>query len=384
MALHTLEVQRIAMDSFQWAPCFTTGLPMVDEQHHHLVDVINQFGELLMRPQGSTDAEIEGVFAELARYAQHHFREEEALMASAALDHRHLEHHKQEHVQFLMDVTYLHAGVTSGNREQAQALLNFLTNWLAYHILGSDQLMAWLMAASNAGKSQEDAYQSYIASKDPATATLLQAMNRLFNQVSERNRELHELNQTLEARVAERTHALSEANQQLENMAMTDVLTGLPNRRHAMLAFEAEWQKALLTGTPLACMMLDADGFKGINDTYGHDAGDAVLRQLARKLREAVRTDDMVFRLGGDEFFIICANTPLDGALLTAEKVRSEVASMRVTAGAGFWQGSVSVGVAVRQADMRGIEDLLKCADEGVYAAKRNGRNRVATVCPTS
>lgn len=356
---------------------------MVDEQHRHLVEVINQFGELLMRPQGSSAAEMESVFDELARYAQHHFQEEEALMESAALDQRHIEHHKQEHVQFLRDVVYLHAGVTASNREQAQSLLNFLTNWLAYHILGSDQLMAWLMAASNEGKSQEEAYRSYLAGKDPATATLLQAMNRLFNQVSERNRELHELNQTLEARVAERTQALSEANQQLENMAMTDVLTGLPNRRHAMVAFEAEWQNSELKGVPLSCMMLDADGFKGINDNYGHDAGDAVLRQLARKLSEAVRTDDMVCRLGGDEFFIICANTPLDGALLTAEKVRSEVASMRVAAGAGVWQGSVSIGVAVRTPEMRGIEDLLKCADEGVYAAKRNGRNCVATVCTT-
>jgi diguanylate cyclase (GGDEF)-like protein/hemerythrin-like metal-binding protein len=369
------------MDSFQWAPCFTTGLPMVDDQHHHLVDVINQFGELLMRPQGSTAAEIEGVFDELARYAQHHFHEEEALMVSAALDQRHLEHHKREHVQFLKDVTYLHAGVVSGKRDDAVALLNFLTNWLAYHILGSDQLMAWLMAASNAGKSQEEAYQSYMAGKDPATATLLQAMNRLFNQVSERNRELAELNHTLEARVAERTHALSEANERLENMAMTDVLTGLPNRRHAMLALEVEWQKAGATGEPLSCMMIDADGFKSINDTYGHDAGDAVLRQLARKLKEAVRTDDMVCRLGGDEFFIICANTPLDGALRTAEKVRSEVAGMRVAAGAGIWQGSISVGVAVNGPTMQGIEDLLKCADEGVYVAKRNGRNQVATIC---
>jgi hemerythrin len=354
---------------------------MVDDQHHHLVDVINQFGEMLMRPQGSTEQELEGVFDELARYAERHFREEEALMVSSALDKRHIDHHKQQHEQFLQDVTHLHAGVATGKREDAINLRNFLTNWLAYHILGSDQLMAWLMAASVAGKSQEDAYHSYMASKDPATATLLKAMNGLFNQVSERNRELYELNLTLEARVAERTRALFAANERLENMAMTDVLTSLPNRRHAMLAFEAEWQKSQATGAPLSCMMIDADGFKGINDTYGHDAGDVVLRQLARMLREAVRTDDIVCRLGGDEFFVICANTPLGGALQTAEKVRSDVASMRVVAGEGIWQGSISVGVAVAGASMNGIEELLKCADQGVYLAKRNGRNRVATVC---
>jgi hemerythrin len=125
-------------------------------------------------------------------------------------------------------------------------------------------------------------------------------------------------------------------------------------------------------------MMIDADGFKQINDTHGHDAGDGVLRALARQLRDAVRTDDLVCRLGGDEFLIICADTPMDGALQLAEKIRSEVAALRVAAGTGEWRGSISVGVAVRTAEMSSMEDLLKTADLGVYAAKRNGRNCVA------
>lgn len=184
--------------------------------------------------------------------------------------------------------------------------------------------------------------------KDPATATLLQAMNRLFNQVSERNRELFELNRTLEARVAERTHELLEANHQLENMAMTDVLTGLPNRRHALHSFQAEWQRSVANGQPLACIMIDADGFKAINDTYGHDAGDEVLRQLSARLKDTVRNDDLVCRLGGDEFLIICGNTTRDGAMQTAEKLCHAVSLMRVAAGGGVWSGSISLGVAVR------------------------------------
>ncbi|MCF8169071.1 MAG: GGDEF domain-containing protein [Rhodoferax sp.] len=369
------------MQSFEWAPCFVTGLATVDEQHHRLVDVINQFGEMLMQAHGSSAAEIEAVFSELAQYAKVHFSDEEAQMEQANLDLRHIAHHKQEHIQFLQDVTRMHAGLTSGRREEATALLNFLTNWLAYHILGSDQLMAWLTRASAEGRSQEEAYRSYEAGKDPATATLLRAVNRLFTQVSERNRELFELNQTLETKVIERTVALSEANHRLENLAMTDVLTGLPNRRHALMAFDLEWQRSMSAGTPLACMMIDADGFKTINDSFGHDAGDEVLRQLSRCLRDAVRNDDMVCRLGGDEFFIICANTPLEGAMLTAEKVRQKVDRLRVTAGAGVWKGSISVGVAVRTKTMQNADQLLKAADEGVYTAKRHGRNCVTTVC---
>ncbi len=367
------------MESFQWTPCFVTGLPTVDEQHHHLVDVINQFGSLLTQPNGCSSDEIEAVFGELASYAQYHFQEEEGLMVQAGMDSRHVSHHQEQHAKFLQDVTYLHDGLQVGNRQEASALLDFLSNWLAYHILGTDQLMTWLMNAIKTGQSQDDAYQTYQAGKDPATATLLLAMNRLFNQVSERNRELFELNRTLEARVAERTHELLEANHQLENMAMTDVLTGLPNRRHAMLVFQAEWSKAVATGQALACMMIDADGFKSINDNFGHDAGDEVLRRLSVKLRETVRNDDIVCRLGGDEFLIICGNTTLEGAMQTAEKLRHAVSLMRVAAGGGVWSGSVSVGVAVRHDGMKGVDELLKTADKGVYLAKHKGRNCVAT-----
>lgn len=372
------------MESFQWTPCFVTGLETVDEQHHHLVDVINQFGELLMQPQGSSAAAIEAVFGELARYARVHFQDEEALMVQSGIDSRHVTQHRDEHAKFLQDVTDLRSSVQADNREETRKLLDFLSNWLAYHILGTDQLMALLMVAKASGQSQEEAYQTHQAGKDPATATLLLAMNRLFAQVSERNRELFDLNRTLEARVAERTRELLDANQQLENMAMTDVLTGLPNRRHALLALQAEWHQSVANGQPLACMMIDADGFKAVNDTYGHDAGDEVLRQLSAALREAVRNDDVVCRLGGDEFLIICATTTLIGALQTAEKLRHAVSLLRVPAGEGVWAGSVSVGVAVRQPGMKGVDELLKAADQSVYLAKHNGRNCVATVCDTA
>jgi hemerythrin len=125
-------------------------------------------------------------------------------------------------------------------------------------------------------------------------------------------------------------------------------------------------------------MMVDADGFKQINDNYGHDAGDEVLRQLSKNLRFSMRTDDIVCRLGGDEFLIICPQTSQEGALNAAEFMRQTVATLRIQAEKGVWKGSVSIGVASRSPDMQGPEDLIKAADEGVYIAKRNGRNCVA------
>lgn len=332
-----------------------------------------------MRQEGASIVELEVVFADLAEYARYHFSEEESLMAARCLDARHMEQHKHAHKSFLNEVTLLHSGVSAGNPDAAKSLLQFLTHWLAYHILGSDQFMARQMVSIQSGCTAEEAYRVEAPANDPATGTLLVALNGLFQQVSERNRDLVELNRTLEARVAERTHALSEANQRLEDLANTDTLTGLPNRRYALRSFATEWHASIRNGTPLACMMIDADGFKQINDTHGHDAGDAVLRELSTQLRHAVRTDDIVCRLGGDEFLVICANTPFDGAMKLAETIRRKVAALRVRAGAGEWRGSISVGVAARTEAMAGLEDLMKAADQGVYAAKHNGRNCVAS-----
>jgi diguanylate cyclase (GGDEF)-like protein/hemerythrin-like metal-binding protein len=366
------------MESFHWDNRFVTGLPSVDEQHHHLVDVINRFGELVTLREAANGAEFEQIFNELTAYAAYHFRDEEQLMRKAGLDPRHMAAHVDEHVKFVEEVGRMHADVARDNFDSAQALLKFLTYWLAYHILGSDQVMARQIADIGRGMTAAAAFEADHQERDPATATLLHALNGLFQQVSERNRALFELNRTLEARVAERTRELREANQRLEDMAMTDVLTGLPNRRHAIRRFEREWQESSRSGTPLACLMIDADGFKHINDSYGHDAGDEVLRRLAQCLLDSVRTDDIVCRLGGDEFFVICPRTPLHGALQVGEKLRSEVAALRVPAGGGVWHGSISVGAAMRTPAMRGIEELMKAADDAVYVAKKEGRNRVA------
>jgi hemerythrin len=367
------------MDAFLWKPCYVTGLVDVDEQHHRLVDVINRFGELVMREEDTSAAELESVFGELAEYASYHFTEEEALMHGAGLDPHYVAHHEQNHAMFLEEVTQLHSSAAADNRAAAKSLLQFLTHWLTYHILGSDQFMARQIEAVKSGTLPQDAFHAEAPGKDPAMDTLLTALNGLFEQVSERNRDLVQLNKSLEARGAERTLALTEANRQLDDLANTDILTGLPNRRYALQRLAREWDAALRDDRPIACMMIDADGFKIINDTHGHDAGDVVLRTLAKQLQHSVRTDDIVCRLGGDEFLVICPGTPLGGAMKLAETIRSEVASLCVQAGLGEWRGSVSVGVAARTAAMTRHEDLVKAADLGVYVAKRKGRNRVDT-----
>jgi len=150
---------------------------------------------------------------------------------------------------------------------------------------------------------------------------------------------------------------------------------------HALRQFSALWKESVQEGIPLSCMMIDADHFKEVNDTYGHDAGDDVLRELALTLQHAVRSDDIVCRLGVDEFLILCPNTEQEGrGMYIAEVIRKQVAALRVKTGGGAWQGSISIGFSTRTDQTKNHEALIKQADDGVYMAKRDGKNCVRTI----
>lgn len=173
---------------------------------------------------------------------------------------------------------------------------------------------------------------------------------------------------------------LAIANRRLQAAALTDVLTGFPNRRYAMDRMQQEWSASLRNKRPLACMVIDFDQFKQVNDSHGHDVGDAYLKQVSASLRGAVRAEDVVCRTGGDEFLVICPDTTLPAALTGAERLRRAVERIPVQAGALVLKASLSIGVAVREEAMANADALIKRADEGVYRAKHNGRNQVASL----
>ncbi len=369
-------LEATGMKPFRWDENYNTDLLAVDQQHRHLVEQINLLGAL--SSQHEIDPEqVENLFADLKDYAEYHFREEEDLMIDMDVDHRHRLKHIDAHQQFIDDVTSMHDDCQSENPEAIKVLFQFLTHWLAYHILGLDQNMARQISAIKQGEAPATAYLLQEKQSESATEPLLAALQALFEQVSTRSRLLRELNQTLEAKVAERTRELSEANAKLEELTLTDALTGLANRRHAMRQLQTLWQESSELGQPLACMMIDADHFKQVNDNYGHPSGDKVLLSLATLLRHSVHNDDLVCRLGGDEFLILCPNTDLDGAIHLAELIHEKVIEMHVPTGDSEWKGSVSIGVAARQATMCEQSELIKRADEAVYKAKESGKNCV-------
>lgn len=364
------------MESFKWGPDFITGLPEVDDQHKMLVKMINNYGEAIAENHINEDL-LYSTFRELAAYAQSHFETEEKIMTDMALDIRHIKSHLNQHSDFVNDISSLIDTIDTDKPEDYKTLFEYLVHWLAYHILGCDKNMTRQLTAIKNGMSPKDAFTQEEKEANSSTEPLLVALNGLFALVSKRNKTLIDFNRTLERRVSERTKELLQANEALKVISVTDHLTQLPNRRFAMGQFELLWKESLKADQPLSCLMIDADGFKTINDTYGHDAGDIVLKRLARELQHAVRSDDIVCRLGGDEFIIICPNTSLKGAVQLGEQTRKNIAALKVEAGDGYWHGSVSIGVACTNSSISNVDGLIKAADESVYLAKKDGRNCV-------
>jgi len=177
---------------------------------------------------------------------------------------------------------------------------------------------------------------------------------------------------------------LAVANRRLANAALTDLLTGLPNRRSAMEQLKQAWSSATRAGTPLSVMVIDIDNFKHINDTYGHASGDIVLREAAHSLRASARREDIVSRIGGEEFLVICPNTDLAAAIQSGERLRANLEANLVSLGKIEKNVTSSIGIAVRDAETADIDALVSAADQALYRAKKAGRNQVVAQQSTS
>ncbi|MEC5385062.1 GGDEF domain-containing protein [Uliginosibacterium sp. H3] len=163
----------------------------------------------------------------------------------------------------------------------------------------------------------------------------------------------------------------------INRAAITDGLTGLANRKRIDTLLGEEIPRAQRYGRALSLLMLDVDHFKRVNDTHGHLAGDAVLRQIATLLRQRLRPSDEPGRYGGEEFCVILPETAIDQAALIAESIRSLIESHSFVIDTGTLRATVSIGIATLGSAMR-AEDLYNAADQMLYQAKHGGRNRVS------
>lgn len=182
----------------------------------------------------------------------------------------------------------------------------------------------------------------------------------------------------LQEELEERERQLLEANERLRHMSQTDGLTGLDNRRHLEDRIAEMFEHAKRLNEPFALVMCDLDRFKSVNDTYGHQAGDAVLKQFAKILRGEVREIDRAGRYGGEEFMLLLPGTVLDAAVTFAERVRKAVEEHTFTFDGTSIHRTASFGVSAwPHPKISHCDGLVRAADESLYVAKETGRNRV-------
>jgi diguanylate cyclase (GGDEF)-like protein len=200
-------------------------------------------------------------------------------------------------------------------------------------------------------------------------------------------RRLSVLNQSLERKVEERTAELTSTNerltilnQELEQISITDGLTQVYNRRYFMERLRQEVKRVSRYGPPASLLMLDIDHFKNVNDTYGHQAGDVVLSNVAGLIRDKLRETDLFARYGGEEFILLATGTEKAGAFILAERLRKLIEGAVFTHGNSRIAVTISIGIGTWDSSINeDFEELIRRADAALYRAKEQGRNRYCT-----
>ena len=178
---------------------------------------------------------------------------------------------------------------------------------------------------------------------------------------------------------------LRRRTEDLDRLTRTDHLTGLFNRRHLDESLHVVVASSRRHAFPVSVLLVDVDHFKSVNDVHGHEAGDAVLQAVAAALRDAVRTDDLLGRWGGEEFLVLAQHTDDSGALVLADRLRAAVKAVAVPVPSGAVHVTISVGGATAVRSAPGADAVLRVADAQLYAAKAAGRDcaRVAVLPST-
>lgn len=205
------------------------------------------------------------------------------------------------------------------------------------------------------------------------------AFNRMVAAIQAREGDLRDLTDSLEHAVIERTTELQEKNEALERIAITDELTRIFNRRYFFELAEKEIERTKRYNHPVSVVLIDADHFKNINDSYGHLVGDQILVNLANFLEGNIRRIDILARYGGEEFIVLMPETECEDAAISAERIRKLVESTPMTKGGVDVKITISVGIACWDGNGEmSLDSLLAHADFALYQSKESGRNLVS------
>lgn len=215
---------------------------------------------------------------------------------------------------------------------------------------------------------------------DAAQRDLINEISSLLRFADERDERVRELKERL-ANVERANLDLTLKNRALSEISARDSLTGLYNRWYVMEKIDSEMNRSIRHGSPVSLIMLDIDHFKRVNDSFGHSAGDRVLRSVGQVLRDSCRVYDVAGRYGGEEFCIVLPETRVGNTSVVAERIRERLAASRFEVGADSVVVTASIGIAgIDSSEVEGAvssSTLIDRADQALYSAKHHGRNRV-------
>lgn len=283
-------------------------------------------------------------------------------------------------VQADLDLLLRHARIILRQRLEEDALLDRIAELPAARRI--DRLSDSFDRHFNEMLEERQRYRTYLFIYSGFLLLLLTyvawRLMRTYRVIARVNQRLRAANETLEQRVAERTAELERQSARLEELATHDALTGLINRRYLMIQLNEALQRAERRSCVVALMFIDLDGFKAVNDRFGHAAGDAVLKEVAHRLKRHVRKEDAIARLGGDEFVILLNDANPFGTQRIAEAALEELQTMTLVEGYPV-RISASIGVSsmhVSNSSEHLAETLLTQADRAMYEAKQQGKSR--------
>ena len=215
----------------------------------------------------------------------------------------------------------------------------------------------------------------------PLDPDILQSKVNIFLELYKQKKALKEMTLDLEQTVRDLETSkgiIEENNKLLSDLSIRDGLTDLFNHRHMEVVSKQEFIRAARYQTGLSCLLMDLDYFKNVNDTFGHAFGDVVLKEFSARVKQNIRSGDMAFRYGGEEFMVLLPHTGISGARQTAEKLRASCEVNPFTDGTTSTIVTVSIGVAeVKEHHPESAGDLIAYADKALYRAKAEGRNRI-------
>ncbi|WBW96763.1 GGDEF domain-containing response regulator [Oceanirhabdus sp. W0125-5] len=213
----------------------------------------------------------------------------------------------------------------------------------------------------------------------PIDPLILRSKVNIFKELYLQRRLIEDIAQELENKIIELTN-LKEEKCKLEDISLEDFLTGIYNRRGIDRMLEMHRRNCARYELPLSLIILDLDNFKNYNDMYGHVKGDEVLRKVAQSIKGALgRSEDFVGRYGGEEFLVVLPNTPLNGAIVIADRINNKLKELNIKheKNNGYGHVTVSMGIAsVFPKNNTNMEVIIKQADEMLYEAKENGKNQ--------